>query len=102
MFLFTMDNCCNKRAFVTGNNNVGESPLFPTLARETAEAEVKVDPLQINPHQEEQFAQKKRVAAPLNDPVNLLRKTRPKKSSMASLSNAKTMDGMQQVLILSG
>jgi ribonuclease D len=64
--LFTTDNCCNERDFMTGNNNAGKSPVFPTLARETG-AEVEVNPLNDNV-QEEQFTQKKYVTVPL-DPI---------------------------------
>ena len=64
--LFTTDNCCNERDFMTGDNNAGKSPVFPTLARETG-AEVVVNPLEVNA-QDEQFTQKKYVTVPL-DPI---------------------------------
>jgi hypothetical protein len=41
MSLFTTDDCCNERDFMTGTNNAGKSPVFPTLARETAEQKLK-------------------------------------------------------------
>jgi hypothetical protein len=64
--LFATDDCCNERDFMTGTNNAGKSPVFPTLARETG-AEVEVNPLETDP-QEEQFTQKKHVTVPL-DPI---------------------------------
>ena len=42
--IFTTNNCCNERDFMTGNSNEGKSPVFPALACKTgAEVEVEVE-----------------------------------------------------------
>jgi hypothetical protein len=77
ILLFTTDNCCNKREFMTQNSNEGKLPVFLTLACETgAEVEVEVE----GNGAKEQFTEKKYATVPLKpNQFDLLRETRPKK-----------------------